>query len=307
MPVLCSVCKELATRVCTGCHGRTYCGEFIRSHQVHGELQLTRLVSEVKCLKADLRTHEKDCKRQNYILKIDLHPRFITDPPISRTLACPANATFAALDFAIIVAFDWANIHSSSFDVFDPKDAQARQGRVSGLRPLFNIKEFHFDSDNVRLPQRSRDFAKVTLCRVFEDPKLKDTTIRFTYDFGDGWEHFITCVGRTDLTTKFNCLEGNGHACAEGVGGWRGWRKLLEAYDAESPTEDQKERIKWYETEAVNKDRKGLRGDRKLEWDRDQINSRLNRFHIISVPKTESFTPSFVVDEMINCCDQQST
>lgn len=42
-----------------------------------------------------------------------------------------------------------------------------------------------------------------------------------------------------------------------------------------TPTEEQKERRKWFETFASNADPRGLAGDRVHAWDREKINRDL--------------------------------
>ncbi|RDL40136.1 uncharacterized protein BP5553_00115 [Venustampulla echinocandica] len=75
-----------------------------------------------------------------------------------------------------------------------------------------------------------RDDAKITLFQVLDGLKTK------------------ACTGRTDATAHFVCLEGEGHGCAEDVGGYHGWKELLMAYNAQNPTKGQKEEISWINT-----------------------------------------------------------
>ncbi|KAH8656635.1 hypothetical protein BGZ60DRAFT_435004 [Tricladium varicosporioides] len=114
----------------------------------------------------------------------------------------------------------------------------------------------------------NRNSSKVTLFKVLDDAKTKGKTIHYNYDFGDGWEHVVTCTGFTTPTSRFVCVEAKGHGCAEDVGGYSGWQELLEAYDAPNPTIEQKEKISWFETSASNKVPKGLRGELKWQWDK---------------------------------------
>ncbi|TVY58731.1 Uncharacterized protein LCER1_G002034 [Lachnellula cervina] len=248
MASACAVCGKSGARTlrCGRCSSRVYCG--------------------AQCQKKDWRTHKAECKRQNYILKIDLHPRFITNPRVTRTLSCPATATFASLHQALSIAFGWANTHIYEFEVFNHNDMRGRESRFSGGEPMFKIMEINEDFDG----------AKVTLLDILDDPKTKGKTIHYCYDFGDGWEHVISCTGRADATVQFVCLDGEGHRCAEDVGGYIGWQELLEAYDAEKPTKKQKASMSWFETQASNKDSEGLRGEKKWRWDKDKINTVLN-------------------------------
>ncbi|OJJ48538.1 hypothetical protein ASPZODRAFT_14669 [Penicilliopsis zonata CBS 506.65] len=211
--------------------------------------------------------------RQNYILKVDLLPRFISNPRITRTLSCPATATFATLHEALIIAFGWSNTHLYDFKVYNHSDARGREHRLAGPESLLTITDTSLNGDMMMGP--TRDSSKVKLFQVLDNSTTKGKTIHYLYDLGDGWEHVVTCTGRSDATQHISCLEGEGHGCAEDVGGPLGWEELLEAYDAESPTSDQKEQIIWYETFASNGDPEGLRGELKWKWDKDGINEQL--------------------------------
>jgi hypothetical protein len=79
----------------------------------------TRYCSQA-CQAASWPPHKKQCRRQNYIIKFRLAPDHISDPPVERTLSCPANAPFYALHLALQTAFGWATTHSFDFAVKDP-------------------------------------------------------------------------------------------------------------------------------------------------------------------------------------------
>lgn len=50
---------------------------------------------------------------------------------------------------------------------------------------------------------------------------------------------------------------------------------LLEAYDAEEPTEEQEERRKWYEECIGDDEGVGLSGDVRFKWDKEEVNREL--------------------------------
>lgn len=64
--------------------------------------------------------HKKSCVRPNYVIKFHLCPGRITDPPVVRTLSCPADAPFYALHLSLQKAFGWEATHSFDFAVKDP-------------------------------------------------------------------------------------------------------------------------------------------------------------------------------------------
>ncbi|KAL2007109.1 hypothetical protein VTN00DRAFT_8547 [Thermoascus crustaceus] len=238
------------------------------------------------CQLNDWPRHKPDCRPQNYILKVNLHPRFITDPRISRTLSCPATSTFAALHRALQVAFGWAGAHLYQFEVFNDDDTSGRENRRLGPEPVLRLTDLS-EVTNDYLPN-CKESSEYRLHQVLEDENpttgggrgRKNKTIHYTYDFGDGWEHIVSCAGRARGTEHFQCLDGEGHESAEDVGGYTGWKRLLEAFDLAKRNEkelslDQDEMIKWYKEECRNGQKEGLGGREKWRWDRDLVNERL--------------------------------
>lgn len=72
------------------------------------------------CQAAAWPQHKRSCKRPNYIIKFHVCPRDVTDPPVTRTLSCPADALFYHLHMALQVAFQWSTTHSFDFAVANP-------------------------------------------------------------------------------------------------------------------------------------------------------------------------------------------
>jgi hypothetical protein len=212
---------------------------------------------------------------QNFILRIDLNPRFITNPRVCRTLSCPAAATFASFHIALQVAFDWANSHLHEFEVLDHNDAKGSEDSMTIARCILKITDLSTLEEEEDSDNESDDDSVITLSEVLNHPHMRGNTIHYNYDLGDGWEHVITCIGRSEPTTNFVCLDGEGHGCAEDVGGWFGWKELLEAFDAENPTKTQQDHCEWFKSHANNKDPEGLRGEAKWKWDKERINAVL--------------------------------
>ena len=74
-------------------------------------------------------THKKSCSRPNYILEVQLDPYYIRDPPVNRTLSCPANATFFKFHQALQMAFGWSGVHVFEFTASNPDfKPEARPG-----------------------------------------------------------------------------------------------------------------------------------------------------------------------------------
>ncbi len=84
----------------------------------------------------------------------------------------PAEFTLAQLHAVLQAAMGWEDYHlhefrmgRERFGVPDPED------RLMGLEPCINER-------------------KVRLAEVFTKP---GATAEYTYDFGDGWDHAVTC------------------------------------------------------------------------------------------------------------------
>lgn len=97
----------------------------------------------------------------------------------------------------------------------------------------------------------------------------------YTYDMGDSWEHHMNVVGRAPPTDDCVCLSGTGHYVAEDAGSWRGWEEVKAAYRASSLTQEQREKRKWFETQASTCNRRSLAGDRVNFSDREKVNRDL--------------------------------
>jgi hypothetical protein len=72
------------------------------------------------CQEATWPTHKTTCRRENYVIEFQLDPDDIQNPAVSRTLSCPADATFQKLHLALQGAFGWARAHCFDFVVLDP-------------------------------------------------------------------------------------------------------------------------------------------------------------------------------------------
>ena len=204
----------------------------------------------------------------NYILKITLVGT--SEPTICRTLSVPCDYTFDDLHHAIQVAFGWTNTHLYKFDIVSPRTGESVVS-IEDQRDLPIGMDFDDDWPGTRQWSPDTPLTGVLGLRRFRDKK-----IIYLYDFGDHWEHEIEVVGRT---TKYEaavtCMAGEGHPCAEDVGGPGGWHQLKRAYLYPRPTNAQRERCEWYENYALNGDARGLGGVIRYMWDIDDVNCQL--------------------------------
>ncbi|KAM3153659.1 hypothetical protein ABEW05_005901 [Botrytis cinerea] len=256
---MCAVCGEYDGKIlrCSRCHSREYCGK--------------------DCQTQDWPTHKKSCKRQNFILRVDLCPSYLTNPRVTRTLSCPANASFADLHEALQIAFGWKDCHLHEFEVLNHSESMGNKFSASSRATLLRISPSNILEE--AQDDQNKCSSETLLNQILDGELTRGKTILYRYDFGDDWEHVMVCGGRADPTENFELLGGEGHGCAEDVGGSYGWIKLIEAYDSNNPTKDQRETMDWFEEEAHNKDSYGLRGAAKYTWDKEKLNTALKELN----------------------------
>jgi hypothetical protein len=106
------------------------------------------------------------------------------------------------------------------------------------------------------------DARKARLLDLLEDIGMK--TIRYLYDFGDGWEHTIKIERIMDAVPGIaypRLVEAAGRCPPEDVGGPSGYAEILEAID--DPTHDRHAEVKeWIEDDF---DPKSVDTDRRAD------------------------------------------
>lgn len=155
-----------------------------------------------------------------YQIKITL---LDTSPPIWRRLLVPADLTLPQLHNVLQAAMGWENCHLHEFLVGkqrfgtpDPED------RLMGIEPV----------DSERTVRLSDVLGRV------------GAKARYTYDFGDSWEHGIVLEKRlpADLNLTYPvCTGGKGACPPEDCGGIPGFYDLLDAIN--DPGHDQHEEL----------------------------------------------------------------
>lgn len=255
--------------------------------------------------------HKAHCKRPNYVLRFDLWPETIVNPPIWRTLSCPADATFDDLHEALQIAFGYASTHTYECCVKDVEaERQAEEEEASsenamldmmqklmgttgkdvdesfiGTRSLLRVVDPDHQRyiDNVHAmhrrhretPEKMADQLK--LHQVLDKASYANAPFQYEYDFGDNWEPQISRLPRAEKATDFfQCPAGEGHGVAEDVGSKTGWEDLKKAYRSQRPNDQQKEKMRWFENLASNEDRHGLNNGRDRQWPKTKVNSRLS-------------------------------
>ena len=143
-------------------------------------------------------------------------------PPIWRRVLVPANFTLAELHNLIQAVFGWAGYHLHMFNV-DGID----YGEPS-------------DDDFYEV----QDEGKIRLDQFVAGEKYK---FRYTYDFGDDWEHIILVEKILPVDPALTypvCIKGKRACPPEDVGGPWGYESFLEAI-ADPENEEHEEMLEW--------------------------------------------------------------
>lgn len=155
-----------------------------------------------------------------YQLKVSL---LDTRPPIWRRVLVDGNSTLDHVHEVIQAAFGWWNYHLHEFEVG---------------RERYGIPDP--DGDWGEPPQDER---RTRLDAIAGE----GSSFRYTYDFGDGWDHRIVVekvLPRTADTATPACIDGRRACPPEDCGGTWGYRELLEILgDPAHPEHD--ERHEW--------------------------------------------------------------
>ncbi|KAK3332742.1 hypothetical protein B0T19DRAFT_473560 [Cercophora scortea] len=204
----------------------------------------------------------------NYIIKVRLAPGDITNPPVERTLSCPADAPFYMLHMALQTAFGWATTHSFDFAIVDPDYAPPDYTDIMDI-----IRDrMAVDQPGGRPASSPREY----LIRVVDPVQSQFSGIDRMHE--GSRKHPNTVEKPSEKFLLHQLLDDpkyQGHPAAEDVGSHRGWEELKAAYRAVNPTSEQKDKREWFERMAANADLLGLAGDRVNFWDREQVNKDL--------------------------------
>jgi len=152
-----------------------------------------------------------------YQLKVGLRG---TKPPIWRRLEVPADISLARLHTVIQVAFGWDDSHMHAFET-----------------PYGN-----FGVADAELGHRAE--APVTLEQV---APAANSRLRYTYDFGDDWEHDVVVekvLDRRGTAEYPRCTGGRRAAPPDDCGGVWGYAELVEVLgDPDHP--EHEDRLEW--------------------------------------------------------------
>lgn len=181
-----------------------------------------------ECLYKDLEnftgTSIFDCRAVELMITLEL-----TDYKVWRKVVVPLHFTFLQLHHILQILFTWQDCHLHDFNVIDKDKA------ITNIVCGEDVFEYPKDIPMI----------KEADCKLSEYiPKY--LTIQYTYDFGDDWRHWIK-VGNVIETYPQNypvCVDGEGNAPPEDVGGEPGYYDFLEII-ADPKHPDHKEMINW--------------------------------------------------------------
>ncbi|SNR45692.1 plasmid pRiA4b ORF-3 family protein [Blastococcus mobilis] len=160
----------------------------------------------------DLPAPDPDLAGQAYRLRIELAD---ASPPVWREVLVDPGIPLDELHEVIQVLFEWEDAHLHEFTVVGPGRQTVRFGP---------------QDDDGWMPRDESvvDESRVRLSQVIGPRRGK---LRYLYDFGDGWEHLITVVGREPASGSSppRCTAGAGAAPHEDSGGVWGWTDKVQA------------------------------------------------------------------------------
>jgi hypothetical protein len=154
------------------------------------------------------------------ILQVKISLLGVSEPPVWRRLLLPAHVRLDRLHGVIQTAMGWEDYHMHVF-----ADGARRYGVAD--RELGH-----------------QDERKVTLGQLLKQARER---IRYTYDFGDDWEHEILLEGVLTAEPDVRypvCVAGNGACPPEDCGGVWGYRDLRDAL-ADPTHERHEEMLEW--------------------------------------------------------------
>lgn len=152
-------------------------------------------------------------------------------PSVWRRIQVPEDYSFWDLHVAIQDTMPWKDYHLHQFEMMNPE---------TGKKECVGIPtEDDVDYDIVLIPG-----WEVMMADWFS---LKNKSAKYTYDFGDDWEHAVKLekILDADSDVKYPlCLEGKRACPPEDVGGVFGYERFLEIISDPSH-EEHEEMIGW--------------------------------------------------------------
>ncbi|MFC7449718.1 plasmid pRiA4b ORF-3 family protein [Rhodococcus daqingensis] len=183
--------------------------------------ELRAFIDEIDDL-ADHATSRSDSSRRRrdvagYQLRIDLAG---VTPAIWRRIVVPSNLRLDELHPLLQAAMGWGDCHLHEWVRVNPQRPGGRETYAmrSSIEDSFVEEGDDFCEEDIRLDE------------ALAEP---GDTLRYVYDFGDGWEHTIIleAIAEDAAPGAVACLAGERSCPPEDCGGVRGYEHLLEVLD----------------------------------------------------------------------------
>lgn len=184
-----------------------------------------------------------------------------------RRIAVPVNITFDAFHEVLQKAFGWKNYHLHEFFIYENEASDNDYSRETHINhPAYNCEGFK-PIVNLVCSDEAFEYSDDIEMKLEYGIKLSEyipeyKRIKYIYDFGDYWRHFIEVEKLIEVYDKNYpvCLEGEGNTPPEDVGGEGGYEEFLDAI-ADEKHPDHKNMIIWgdgqgysdFDIEAVNR------------------------------------------------------
>ncbi|MGB0371195.1 MAG: plasmid pRiA4b ORF-3 family protein [Opitutales bacterium] len=165
-------------------------------------------------------------QEERFRLRIELNE---IEPVIWREITVPKSISLAWLHEVIQIAMGWMDMHLHQFE---------KDGTI-----------YELPSEDGDGSVASIDESTVPLNRLFVSP---GDTMKYTYDFGDDWEHSIELkevlpAGSGDIV---QCIGGENAGPPEDCGGAYGYMDLIEMLEAKAQGKElsdaQEEKLEWF-------------------------------------------------------------
>lgn len=164
-----------------------------------------------------------------------------------RRIVIPLHLTFRHLHKALQLAFGWKDYHLHEFYVYD---RQAKDIEPNTIHPAFSSGR-EKPILNIVSDEEAFEYGGDIPMKLDTDIKLSDDlpnykSLTYHYDFGDNWRHEIKVEKFIDQYDKTypSCLEGEGNAPPEDVGGEPGFEEFLKIL-ADKNHPDHKQMVSW--------------------------------------------------------------
>lgn len=180
-----------------------------------------------------------------------------------RRMVVPLHLTFDQFHRVLQTVFDWKDYHLYDFYLYEKS--------VFAINVSWNHSGYHKEGYkpliNLVCDEEAFAYGDEIPMKLAKECKLADyltTSMKYNYDFGDNWQHYIDVVQLIDNYDKNYpvCLEAEGDAPPEDVGGEGGYDEFLSVL-ADKTHPDYEHFITW------------AKGQRYQPFDMEKVNHRL--------------------------------